>query len=138
MGRWGVVVIIWKTLFLELMRTLLSTFICLISLRIIVTWFTWHISSQFRLCLFVYVLQTASSSIFGIGSQQTKCVRHYTTQEILVTPATNLLKLVRLVWIDNRTVVLLTTNGSETKYSVWIKIVYMYEYRSWCLRSFNS
>ncbi|KAK7474852.1 hypothetical protein BaRGS_00033924 [Batillaria attramentaria] len=62
--------------------------------------------------------QTASSSIFGIGSQQTKCVRQFTTKEIIVTPLTNILKLVRLVWIDNRTVVLLTVDGSETKYSI--------------------
>lgn len=62
--------------------------------------------------------QTASSSIFGIGSQQTKCVRQFTTKEIAITPLTNILKLVRLVWIDNRTVVLLTVDGSETKYSI--------------------
>ncbi|XP_070197340.1 WD repeat-containing protein 7-like isoform X2 [Littorina saxatilis] len=62
--------------------------------------------------------QTASSSIFSIGSQQTKCVRQYTTKEITVGPLTNILKLVRLVWIDNRTVVMLTVDGSETKFSV--------------------
>ncbi|XP_071092027.1 WD repeat-containing protein 7-like isoform X2 [Haliotis cracherodii] len=62
--------------------------------------------------------QTASSSLFGIGSQQTKCIRQYTTAPCQVTPVTNILKLVRLVWIDNRTVVLLTVDGTETKYSV--------------------
>lgn len=64
------------------------------------------------------VLQTASSSIFSIGSQQTKCVRQFTTKEVAITSLTNILKLVRLVWVDNRTVIMLTVDGSETKYSV--------------------
>ncbi|XP_041377022.1 WD repeat-containing protein 7-like isoform X4 [Gigantopelta aegis] len=62
--------------------------------------------------------QTAASTLFGIGSQQTKCIRQYTTPPCHTTPVTNILKLVRLVWIDNRTVVLLTVDGTETKYSV--------------------
>ncbi|ESO96910.1 hypothetical protein LOTGIDRAFT_159662 [Lottia gigantea] len=76
------------------------------------------------LCTFSHVdcklkfWQTASSSIFGIGSQQTKCIRQYSVQPIPVTPLTNILKLVRLVWIDNKTVVLLTVEGKETKFSV--------------------
>ena len=64
------------------------------------------------------MLQTASSSIFSIGSQQTKCIRQFTTKEITITALTNILKLVRLVWIDNRTIVMLTVDGSETKFSV--------------------
>ncbi|KAK6177982.1 hypothetical protein SNE40_012831 [Patella caerulea] len=76
------------------------------------------------LCTFSHVdsrlkfWQTASSSIFGIGSQQTKCIRQYSVPKIEVTPLTNILKLVRLVWIDNKTVVLLTVDGSETKFSI--------------------
>ena len=65
------------------------------------------------------MLQTATSSIFSIGSQQTKCVRQFPTKEITITSLTNILKLVRLVWVDSRTVVMLTVDGSETKYSVW-------------------
>ncbi|XP_025115150.1 WD repeat-containing protein 7-like isoform X3 [Pomacea canaliculata] len=62
--------------------------------------------------------QAASSSLFGLGTQQTKCVRQFVTKEITTNSMTNILKLVRLVWVDNRTVVLLTVDGSETKYSV--------------------
>ncbi|KAL3860797.1 hypothetical protein ACJMK2_010864, partial [Sinanodonta woodiana] len=64
------------------------------------------------------VWQTASSSIFGIGSQQTKCTKQMATPPLQVLPHTNLLKLVRLVWIDNRSVVMLTVNGDEIKYSI--------------------
>ncbi|XP_061198196.1 WD repeat-containing protein 7-like isoform X2 [Saccostrea echinata] len=62
--------------------------------------------------------QTASSSLFGIGSQQMKCVKQTATPPIPVTNLTNLLKLVRLVWVDNRTIVMLTVDGKERKYSV--------------------
>ncbi|XP_064598877.1 WD repeat-containing protein 7-like isoform X2 [Liolophura sinensis] len=62
--------------------------------------------------------QTGSSSLFGIGSQQTKCVKTSNTPPLTVNPLTNLLKMVRLVWVDNRTMVLLTVDGKETKYSV--------------------
>lgn len=62
--------------------------------------------------------QTASSSLFGIGSQTTKCVRQIATKPIAVTPHTNFLKLVRLVWTDVRTIVLLTVDGNEHKYYV--------------------
>ncbi|XP_052824670.1 WD repeat-containing protein 7 isoform X2 [Octopus bimaculoides] len=62
--------------------------------------------------------QTASSNIFGIGPQQTKCVKQLSTPPCHVTPLTNLLKLVRLVWLDNRTVVLLTVDGTEAKYTI--------------------
>lgn len=60
--------------------------------------------------------QTASSSIFGIGSQHTKCIRQIATKPIVVQPHTNLLKLVRLVWTEARIVVLLTADGAETKF----------------------
>ncbi|KAK3086238.1 hypothetical protein FSP39_015629 [Pinctada imbricata] len=62
--------------------------------------------------------QTASSSLFGIGSQQTKCIKQTATPPVPVTNLTNLLKLVRLVWVDARTVVMLTVDGREQKYVV--------------------
>uniref|UniRef100_A0A0B7AN27 WD repeat-containing protein 7 n=1 Tax=Arion vulgaris TaxID=1028688 RepID=A0A0B7AN27_9EUPU len=62
--------------------------------------------------------QTASTSLFGIGSQQTKQIRSYATPAISVSPVSNILKLVRLVWIDKAVVVLLTVDGQELKYSV--------------------
>lgn len=60
--------------------------------------------------------QTASSSLFG--SQQTKCVKSAPTPPCPITNVTNLLKLVRLVWVDTRTVIMLTVDGSEHRYSV--------------------
>jgi hypothetical protein len=36
----------------------------------------------------------------------------------MVTALTNLLKLVRLVWVEHKTVILLRVDGSETKYSI--------------------
>lgn len=62
--------------------------------------------------------QTASSSLFGIGSQHTKCIRQIATQPISVTPHTNQLKLVRLIWTEVRVVILLTVDGTEQKYYV--------------------
>ena len=62
--------------------------------------------------------QTASSSLFGIGSQQTKLLKQFATQPLPITNLTNMLKLVRLVWIDNRALILLTLDGSETKYTI--------------------
>lgn len=62
--------------------------------------------------------QTASSSLFGIGSQQTKLLKQFATQPLPITNLTNLLKLVRLVWIDNKTMILLTLDGSETKFTI--------------------
>ncbi|XP_076449576.1 WD repeat-containing protein 7-like isoform X2 [Babylonia areolata] len=66
----------------------------------------------------IKLYQTASSSIFSLGSQQTKCVRQYTANEIALPPLTNVLKLARLVWTDSRSVVLLGVDGSETKYGL--------------------
>ncbi|CAL1530657.1 unnamed protein product [Lymnaea stagnalis] len=62
--------------------------------------------------------QTPSSTLFGIGSQQTKQLRVFATPAIAASPMSNILKLVRLVWIDKTTIVLLTVDGQELKYSV--------------------
>lgn len=62
--------------------------------------------------------QTASTSLFGIGSQGTKMVKAYSTPAIALNPVTNILKLVRLVWVDKYIVVLLTVDGKELKFSI--------------------
>ncbi|CAH1778713.1 unnamed protein product [Owenia fusiformis] len=64
------------------------------------------------------VWQTASTSLFNIGSQQTKCVKTFNAPPLEAGSSINILKLARLVWIDNRTFVLLYANGSESKYKV--------------------
>jgi hypothetical protein len=62
--------------------------------------------------------QTASSSLFGIGAQQTRCIKTFTTTPIALGASTNSLKLVRIVWVDGRTVALLVADGTETRYRV--------------------
>lgn len=62
--------------------------------------------------------QTASSSLFGIGSQPTKCVKTYTTPPVVFPPNTSPIKMVKLVWVDARTVVLLSADGSESRYRI--------------------
>ena len=80
--------------------------------------YEWRYPSTVTYSLYVPLFQTASSSLFGIGSQQTKLLKQFATQPLPITNLTNLLKLVRLVWIDNRTLILLTLDGSETKYTI--------------------
>ncbi|XP_013407449.1 WD repeat-containing protein 7-like isoform X2 [Lingula anatina] len=62
--------------------------------------------------------QASSGSLFGIGQQHTKCVKTFSTPAFHVNPAMNVLKLARLIWTDNRQVVLLMLDGSETRYRV--------------------
>jgi len=62
--------------------------------------------------------QAASSSLFNLGTHQLKCVKSFNTPHINKQANVNPLKLVRLVWIDNRTIVLLSADGSESRYRV--------------------
>ncbi|XP_055890752.1 WD repeat-containing protein 7-like isoform X1 [Biomphalaria glabrata] len=62
--------------------------------------------------------QTPSSTLFGIGSQQTKHLRTYATPPIAASSVSNILKLVRLVWVDKTSIFLLTVDGQELKYTV--------------------
>ncbi|XP_064640034.1 WD repeat-containing protein 7-like isoform X4 [Lineus longissimus] len=61
---------------------------------------------------------TASTGILSLGQQHTKCVRTFGTPPCNITSATNLLKLVKLAWLDGRTVVLWTADGTENKFRV--------------------
>ncbi|XP_074644307.1 WD repeat-containing protein 7-like [Tubulanus polymorphus] len=62
--------------------------------------------------------QNASTSVFSLGQSQTKCIKACPTPPCNVTASTNILKLVKLAWLDNRTVVLWTADGTETKFRV--------------------
>ena len=62
--------------------------------------------------------QTASSSVFGFGSNPTKCIKTFATPPFKVQASMNPMKLSKLVWVDARTVVLLTADGTETRYRV--------------------
>ncbi|XP_071441616.1 WD repeat-containing protein 7 isoform X4 [Hetaerina americana] len=59
-----------------------------------------------------------STGMFGLGNSQTRCVKTYTTTPIAEISSLNPIRLARLVWINNRTVSLLPTDGSETRYNV--------------------
>ena len=62
--------------------------------------------------------QLASTSLFGIGSQPTKCVRSYATPTLDMPATTSRVRRVRLVWIDSNTCVLLAADGSEARYRI--------------------
>jgi Tat protein secretion system quality control protein TatD with DNase activity len=51
-------------------------------------------------------LQTASTGILSLGQHHTKCVKTFGTPPCNIT-STNILKLVKLAWLDRRTVVLI-------------------------------
>ena len=62
--------------------------------------------------------QTASTSIFGLGAQQTKVFKTFSSPPIRLQPNTNPLKIAKLVWVDSRNVVLLSADGTEPRFKV--------------------
>lgn len=62
--------------------------------------------------------QTASSSLFNIGSHQTKCFKTFNVQAVPLPPSPNPLRLAKLFWIDSRTVLLRCHDGSESRYRI--------------------
>ena len=66
----------------------------------------------------IYIFQTGSTSMFGIGSQQTRCVKAYSVPPVKLGSNTNPIKTARIIWLDNRTVVVLTVDGQENKFRV--------------------
>ena len=62
--------------------------------------------------------QTVFMSIFRLGSQQIKFIKTLVTAAIHVAPHTNLLKLLRLIWVDPCSIMLLTVDGTETKFRI--------------------
>ena len=83
----------------------LFSFVLLLLKKITDSWFLFH-------------FQTASSSLFGIGAQNTRCVKSCPANPVMVTANMNPLKLARLIWTDSRTVVLLTVDRTETQFRV--------------------
>jgi hypothetical protein len=63
-------------------------------------------------------LQTASTSLFGIGSQQMKCVKTHITQPFNIPLNANPMKLVKVVWMDSHQVVLMSADGQSVRYKV--------------------
>lgn len=70
-------------------------------------------SGENKLCFW----QTATG-LFGLGNSQTKLVRTHTTPQLPDTVKCNTLKMARLVWVTNKNVVLMLSDGTETRYAV--------------------
>lgn len=59
-----------------------------------------------------------STSMFGLGQAQTRCIKSYSTAPIADVARLNPMRLARLIWINNRTVTLMLADGSETRFNV--------------------
>ena len=54
----------------------------------------------------------------GPAKQKTRCVKVCDTNPLDIPEKINARKLVQLIWLDSKTVALLTPNGAETKFEV--------------------
>ncbi|KAG1680482.1 WD repeat-containing protein 7 [Nymphon striatum] len=70
-------------------------------------------SGENKMCFW----QTATG-LFGLGNSQTRCVRTYKTKPLPENISLNILKMVSLVWITNKIVILMLSNGTEYRFSV--------------------
>ncbi|KAG8267858.1 WD repeat-containing protein 7 [Homalodisca vitripennis] len=59
-----------------------------------------------------------STGMFGLGNSQTKCTKSYSTSPVAEMSRLNPMRLAKLVWINNRTVTLMLSDGSETRFNV--------------------
>lgn len=71
-------------------------------------------------------MQTASSSLFNIGSHQTKCFKTFNVQAVPLPPSPNPLRLAKLFWIDSRTVLLRCHDGSESRYRIQVQLLLLH------------
>lgn len=65
-----------------------------------------------------FPFQTAASSLFNLGSQTTKTIKSCSAPPLNIQPNANPLKIVKLVWVDNRTVVILSADGTENRFRI--------------------
>ena len=63
------------------------------------------------------MLQT-SAGMFGLGHAQTRCVKTYSTPPLPEIVRLNPPRQPRLVWVGNKTVTLLLSDGTEQRYNV--------------------
>ena len=54
----------------------------------------------------------------GPGKQKTKCIKVCDTDALSIPVKSNALRLVQLIWLDSRTVTLLTHSGAEAKFKI--------------------
>lgn len=66
-------------------------------------------------------LQQAATGVFGLGAVQTRCVKTYTTDPLPLSIRTSgsiPLRMARLQWHNGKTVALMLSDGSETRYQL--------------------
>lgn len=62
---------------------------------------------------------TASGGLFGLGNAQTRCVRTFNSPPMSDSVrATGPMKMARLIWVANKSVILMFADGSEHRYTV--------------------
>jgi len=61
--------------------------------------------------------QQASSGVFGLGAVQTRCVKTYTTDPLPASVRSSF-RMARLQWHSGKTVALMLSDGSETRYQL--------------------
>ena len=64
-------------------------------------------------------MQQAATGVFGLGAVQTRCVKTYTTDPIPLGVRTGgiiPLRMARLQWHSGKTVAIMLSDGSETRY----------------------
>jgi len=61
--------------------------------------------------------QQASSGVFGLGAVQTRCVKTYSTDPLPATVRSSF-RMARLQWHSGKTVALMLSDGSETRYQL--------------------
>ncbi|XP_014253384.1 WD repeat-containing protein 7 isoform X2 [Cimex lectularius] len=59
-----------------------------------------------------------STGMFGLGNSQTKRIKTYSTSPVAEISRLNPMRAAKLVWISNRTVILMLADGSETRFNV--------------------
>ena len=65
--------------------------------------------------------QQAATGVFGLGAVQTRCVKTYSTDPLplsIRTSGTIPLRMARLQWHNGKTVALMLSDGSETRYQL--------------------
>lgn len=74
--------------------------------------------------MFLYIVnffsfQQAATGVFGLGAVQTRCVKTYTTDPLppcVRSGSTIPLRMARLQWHSGKTVAIMLSDGSETRY----------------------
>lgn len=69
--------------------------------------------------ILLYISQQAATGVFGLGAVQTRCIKTYTTDPVPLSVRTTgsiPLRMARLQWHSGKTVAIMLSDGSETRY----------------------